>query len=77
MRIVLKNKTGASNRIKVENKNNIGRVNFNRIAKLSGKLSDLLDVNVVGQQDGDVLVYNSDTNNYVIQTLPRIDGGSF
>ena len=77
MQIVLKNKTGASSRLKVENKNNIGRVAFNKIAKLSGKLSDLLDVSVVGQQDGDVLVYNANTNNYIIKTLPNIDGGNF
>lgn len=77
MQIVLKNRTGASSTIKVENKNNIGRVTFSRIARISGKLRDLTDVSIAGQKDGDVLVYNANTNNYIIQTLPRIDGGIF
>lgn len=77
MQIVLKNKTGVSSRVKIENKNNIGRVTFSKISRLAGRLSDLTDVVVTGQQDGDVLVYNANTNNYIIQTLPRIDGGSF
>lgn len=65
-------------KIVVANRNNVGRVTFNKIAKVGSiQLASLTDVNIAGQQNGDVLVYNANTNTYVLQTLPRVDGGAF
>ncbi len=65
-------------KVVVSNKNNVGRVVFNKIAKVgSVQLSSLTDVNASGQQNGDVLVYNANTNTYIVQTLPKVDGGAF
>lgn len=65
-------------KIVVANRNNVGRVTFNKIAKVGSiQLASLTDVNTSGQQNGDVLVYNANTNTYVLQTLPRVDGGAF
>lgn len=100
MKITLKNTSGTSSLVKVENKNNIGRVNFdgyssrrvnvenkNNIGRVifnkvgsrgnTTLLTQLADVNISLQQEGDVLVYNANTNSYFIKTLPRIDGGTF
>jgi len=65
-------------KVVVSNRNNVGRVTFTKIAKVGAiQLSSLTDVNASGQQDGDVLVYNANTNTYIVQTLPKIDGGAF
>ena len=65
-------------KIVVNNRNNVGRVTFNKIAKVGSiQLTSLTDVDIAGQQNGDVLVYNANTNTYVLQTLPRVDGGAF
>ena len=65
-------------KIVVANRNNVGRVTFNKIAKVGSiQLASLTDVNTAGQQNGDVLVYNANTNTYVLQTLPNVDGGAF
>jgi hypothetical protein len=62
----------------VKKVNNIGRVTFNKIAKLgSVSITELFDVVTAGQQDGDVLVYQANTSTYNIKTLPKIDGGIF
>jgi hypothetical protein len=75
MKVFLANKTL---KVVVNNNNNLGRVTFNKIAKVGAvQLKNLADVNTSIQQDGDVLVYNSSTDTYVIQTLPKIDGGAF
>lgn len=81
MQIVVNNKSKLGvtpTRIVVSKVNNIGRVTFNKIAKVgSVSLTELLDVVTTGQQDGDVLVYQANTSTYNIKTLPRIDGGLF
>lgn len=65
-------------RVAVANKNNIGKITFGGVARIGTvNLSQLGDVSVTGQQDGDVLVYQSATDSYAITTLPRIDGGYF
>jgi hypothetical protein len=65
-------------KVVVSNRNNVGRVTFTKIAKVGAiQLGSLTDVNTAGQQDGDILVYNANTNTYVVQTLPRVDGGAF
>lgn len=81
MQIVLNNKSKLGttpNRITVTNVNRIGRVTFGKVAKLGAlSLTEIDDVVTTGQQDGDVLVYQANTNTYNIKTLPRIDGGMF
>jgi hypothetical protein len=65
-------------KVVVTQKNNIGRVTFSRIAKIGSLTLDQIgDVSTAGQQNGDVLVYNSETSFYQIKTLPSIDGGEF
>jgi hypothetical protein len=65
-------------KVVVSNRNNVGRVTFTKIAKVGAiQLGSLTDVNTSGQQNGDVLVYNANTNSYFVQTLPRVDGGAF
>lgn len=65
-------------RVVVSNKNNIGRVTFNKVARAASiNLSELSDVVTAGKQDGDVLVYQANTNTYNIKTLPKVDGGLF
>lgn len=77
MRVIVGNGNRAS-RVTLANENRIGRVNFSRVAQLgSVALAQLTDVVTSGQQEGDVLVYNSVTNTYQIKTLPRIDCGFF
>lgn len=81
MQVVISNRsklTRAPNRIVVQNVNNVGRVTFNKIAKVgSVSLTELTDVITAGQKDGDVLVYQANTSTYNIKTLPKIDGGLF
>jgi hypothetical protein len=75
MKVSLANK---NIKVVVANKNNLGRVTFSKIAKVGAiQLASLTDVNTAGQQDGDILVYNANTNTYIVQTLPRVDGGAF
>ena len=65
-------------RVTVSNKNKVGRVTFNKVAKVSGiSLGNLSDVNTAGQQDGDVLVYQANTSTYVVKNIPKVDGGSY
>ena len=81
MQVVISNKsklTNFPNRITVSNVNRIGRVTFGKVAKLGTYgLQDLFNVVTTGQQDGDVLVYQANTNTYNIKTIPNIDGGLF
>jgi hypothetical protein len=81
MQVVISNKSKLSNfpnQITVSNVNKVGRVTFGKIAKLgSVGLQNLNNVVISGQQDGDVLVYQANTNTYNIKTLPNIDGGTF
>lgn len=65
-------------RVTVSNKNVVGRVTFNKIAKVAAVgLNDLNDVRTTGQQDGDVLVFQANTNTYVVKSIPKVDGGSY
>ncbi len=50
-----------------------GNINING----ANSLSQLNDVVTANQADGDVLVYQQNSNNYIIKTLPKADGGSF
>jgi len=81
MQVVISNKSKLSNfpsRITVNNVNSIGRTTFGKIAKVGSiQLNEIGDVFTAGAQDGDVLVYQANTNSYNIKTLPRVDGGAF
>jgi hypothetical protein len=81
MQVIISNKsrlTASPSKITVTNNNQIGRVTFEKVARLgSASLGDLGDVVTTGKQDGDILVYQSNTNNYVVKTLPKIDGGTY
>jgi len=80
MEIVISNKSKQGlKQVNVSSNNTIGQVNFSKVAKLTGtlKLEQLNDVVSAYQTDGSVLVYSAANNNYVIETLPGIDGGTF
>ncbi len=81
MQVVISNKSKLGNspsRVTVRNINNVGKVTFGKIANLGAVgLGQLNDVITSGQQNGDVLVYQANTNTYNIKTLPNVDGGSF
>lgn len=65
-------------RIAVTTNTDVGRVTFGKIAKVGSiGLEDIGNVITAGQQDGDVLVYQSNTSTYNIKTLPKVDGGLF
>jgi hypothetical protein len=77
MRVIVNN-NNLPNRVNLTNTNRIGRVTFNKVAQFNNmSLSNLTDVVTAGQQDGDVLVYNSNTNTYIVKTIPFIDCGFF
>lgn len=65
-------------KVTVSNKNKVGRVTFGKIAKVSSvSLAQLGDVSTAGQATGDVLVYQANTSTYVVQALPKVDGGTY
>jgi hypothetical protein len=79
MKVVLSNKSKVGlGKVVVDTHNKIAKVNFTK-APVAGPLGlgDLNNVNVSGQRNGDVLVFNANTNSYIIETLPDIDGGIF
>lgn len=80
MQITISNKSKLNfpNKITVANVNKVGKVAFNKIAKVGSiSLGDLSNIVTTGQQNGDVLVYQANTNTYNIKTLPSVDGGTF
>ena len=82
MQVIISNNSKlntAPSAINVNNVNKVGRVTFGKTVKLDGDFtfSQLSDVSIVGQTDGDVLVYNANTTLYEVKTLPKIDGGTF
>ena len=81
MQVIISNKsrlTASPSRITVTNNNVIGRVTFQKVARVgSVSLEELADVTVSGQQEGDVLVYQANTNTYVAKVLPKLDGGTY
>ena len=67
-------------RVNLSKNNPISKINFSKFSKVqvgSVLLSQLGDVTTTGQKNGDVLVYNTNTSSYYIQTLPALDGGVF
>jgi len=68
-------------KVVVSNRNQIGKVNFSKVAKNITSLADLVDVDTSGQQDGYVLSYRANTNSYVFiasaASVAVIDGGRY
>lgn len=80
MNVIISNKSKLGlGQVKVSTNNTVGKVNFSKISKLVGTLGleQLNDVDTSVQKNGSVLVYNAANNNYIIETLPGIDGGVF
>jgi hypothetical protein len=79
MKVVISNKSKIGlGKVVVDTHNKVTKVNFSRVAKVSSiLLNDLADVSVVGQKNGDVLVFDANTNNYIIETIPNVDGGIY
>lgn len=65
----------------VTNKNQIGKVNFSKVAKNITSLADLVDVDITGQQNGYVLAYQANTNSYIFTSTTNlitvVDGGTY
>ncbi len=61
----------------IVNKNGGSTVNFSKVARVVVGLNDLYDVNHTGRQSGDVLVFDANTNTYIVETLQKIDGGVY
>ena len=68
-----------TSRISVTNNNKVGRVTFAKVSVIPPQigLRNLYDVNISNQQNTDVLVYNSNTDTYIMEPLPDVDGGTF
>lgn len=65
-------------KVVVGTNNSIGRVTFGKVARVgSVTLGQLSDVDTTGEQEGDVLVYQANTDTYAIRTLPKVDGGTY
>lgn len=81
MKVTISNesKLGQLSKVKVSSNNNVGRVVFGKVTRSVNAtgIATATDLDITGQQDGDVLVYHSNTDSYYIQTLPRIDGGIY
>lgn len=41
------------------------------------RLRSLLDVDATSLDNGETLVYDSNTDQFIIKDLPRVDGGNF
>lgn len=81
MQVIISNKSrlqASPSRITVTNNNVVGRVTFQKVAKVGSiSLDELGDVTTSSKQEGDVLVYQANTNTYVVKVLPKVDGGTY
>lgn len=68
-------------KVVISNRNQIGKVNFSKVAKNITSLADLVDVDITSQQDGYILSYQANTNSYVFisaaTSINLIDGGTY
>jgi len=65
-------------KITVRQDNSIGKITFGKISKVEDlRITNMSDVDISGQQDGYVLVYNAAQNNYVFRQVQIVDGGYF
>ena len=54
----------------------IRTVQFTALAD-TGRLSTLIDVDATDPDNNETLVYDSNSQKYVVKTLPVLDGGSY
>ncbi len=68
-------------KVVIANNNQIGKVNFSKVAKNITSLADLVDVDITTQQDGYVLAYQANTNSYIFTATAAsvgiVDGGTY
>lgn len=65
-------------KITVKNQNDVGKIVFGKISKVEDlRISNMSDVDTSMQQDGYVLVYDQQTNNYTFRAIQLVDGGYF
>lgn len=68
-------------KVVLSNRNQIGKVNFSKVAKNITSLADLVDVDITTQQDGYVLAYQANTNSYIFTATAAsvgiVDGGTY
>lgn len=68
-------------KVVVANRNQIGKVNFSKVAKNITSLADLVDIDISTQQDGYVLAYQANTNSYIFTasaaSVATVDGGTY
>jgi|LakMenEpi03Aug12_release.lakeMendotaPanAssembly.Ray.scaffolds.fasta_scaffold5553750_1 hypothetical protein len=65
-------------KITVRQDNSIGKITFGKISKVEDlRITNMSDVDISGQQDGYVLVYNAAQNNYAFRQVQIVDGGYF
>ena len=68
-------------KVVVSNRNQIGKVNFSKVAKNITSLADLVDIDISTQQDGYVLAYQANTNSYIFTasaaSVATVDGGTY
>ena len=57
----------------------MGTVKLGKVQRATSatQLGQLTDVDDSDANTGEVLVYNSANGNYVVQTLPNVNGGDF
>ncbi|MDA9007760.1 hypothetical protein N9J18_00840 [Porticoccaceae bacterium] len=70
----LKVKLSSPSQTKVVLNDNGNPVTISAFKSISGKLSDLSDVNLNGSPDGSVLVFDSETLSYVLRPILQVDG---
>lgn len=70
----LKVKLSSPSQTKVVLNDNGNPVTISAFRAVSGKLSDLSDVDLNGSPDGSVLVFDSETSTYELKNILQIDG---
>lgn len=70
----LKVKLSSPSQTKVVLNDNGNPVTISAFKAVSGKLSDLSDVDLNGSPDGSVLVFDSETKSYVLRGILQVDG---
>jgi len=70
----LKVRLSSSNQNKVVLNDNGNPITISAFKPVSGKLSQLSDVDLNGSPDGSVLVFDSETNTYTLKNILVVDG---
>lgn len=78
MKIIINNKKNLGT-VNVSQNGNIGTIKLGKVqrATTATQLGQLTDVDDSDADTGEVLVYDAANNNYVVQTIPNVNGGDF